>query len=440
MKNKKKIPVVTEVFESDYKAAVSGSQILSINYAAGFIEIFKESFSAVDLTVPETVELLQGEIFYGIDGIDEIRLIGYDSALLNDKQNNFGEAIFQTPLKPSLKIVETADGKRITPDESERCHFAFYIFEQETDGKKIPSVLLSWNLPRTIDAYDKDIYEEMRLTLFFRNSCSLLAAAGFLLETEEDLEFLEKELGKFSGSDLKKMLKPLPPSAASPASKITIPGEFENITYTYQAERFAYDIALEYFQTIKFDDRVVRDLALKKNWSERRAKAAACVQFAAAMNEYVNTALQIYPNFTTEALQIFVKHLIGAGFWKYILYSVETPAVDFTGKKSEVRDRQIEPLFDDLRALLKAQQGRPKNSFKKPSLPDKGSAEAIKNAIIAICRTKGDFADEAKITQEEIGQELGVTGRTVRKMVNRSGENFSILRDGAIREYIGKTD
>ncbi len=440
MKNKKKIPVVTEVLGSDYKAAVSGSLTLPINYAPGFIEIFKESFSAVNLKVPETVELLQGEIFYGVNGIEDIRLIGYDVALLNEQENNFSEACFQTPRKPRLKTVETAHGEMWLPVESERCHFAFYIFQTETGNERGHSILLSWNSPQTIDGYNKDIYEELRLTLFFRNSCSLLSAAGFLLESEEGLKFLEDELGKLTVPKLKKMLEPLPPSADSPISKITIQGELENITYSYQTERFAYDIAFEYFRTIKFDDTSIRDLALKKNWSERRAKAAACVQFAAAMNEYVNTALQIYPNFTTEALQIFVKHLIGAGFWKYILYSVETPAVDFTGKKSEVRDRQIEPLFDDLRALLKAQQGRPKNSFKKPSLPDKGSAEAIKNAIIAICRTKGDFADEAKITQEEIGQELGVTGRTVRKMVNRSGENFSILRDGAIREYIGKID
>jgi hypothetical protein len=440
MKNKKKIPIVTEVFGSDYNVAASGSLVLPISYAPGLIEIFKESFSAINLTVPETVELMQGEIFYGIDAITEIRLVGYDSALLNEQENNFSEATFQTPREPGLRIVETAHGEKVMPKESERCHFAIYIFEQETDGKKVPAVFLSWNSPQTLDNYDKDIYEELRLTLFFRNSCSLLSTAGFLLETEEGLKFLEDELGKLTVSDLKKMLEPLPPSADSAISKITIQGEFEDLTYRYQVERFAYDIALEYFRTIKFDERVVRDLALKKNWSERRAKAAACVQFAAAMNEYINAALQIYPNFTTEALQIFVKHLIGAGFWKHVLYSVETPAVDFTGKKSEVRDRQIEPLFDDLRSLLKAQKGRPKNSFKKNRRPDKSSAEAIKNAIIAICRTKGEFADEAKITQKEIGQELGVTDRTLRNMIKGSGEDFSILRDGAIREYIGKID
>lgn len=442
MKNKKKIPVVTEVFQSDYEAAVSGSLVLPINYSAGFIEIFKESFSAINLKVPETVELLQGEIFYGTDGIEEIRLIGYDSDLLNNSQNNFSEAIFQTPRKPGLKVVETGDGKKILPDESERRHFAFYIFEQETDNEKVPSVLLSWNSPQTIDDYNKDIYEELRLTLFFRNSCSILAAAGFLPETEEGLKFLEDELGRFTVNDLKKMLRPRPPSADSPISKITIQGEdeFENITYNYQAERFAYDIAREYFRTIRFDDSVVRDLALKKGWSEKRAKAVTCVRFAAAMNEYVNTALRIYPNFTVEALQIFVRHLIGEGFWNHLLYSVETPAVDFTGKKSEVRDRQIEPLFDDLRALLKAQKGRPKNSVKKDRRPDKSSAEVIKNAIIDLCRSKGDFNDDVKITQKEIGQEMGVTERTVRNMVKSSGEDFSILRDDAIREYIGKIE
>lgn len=440
MKNNRKIPVVTEVFTTGSNVAPSGSLVLPFHYAAGFIEIFKESFSAVNLNVPETVELLQGEIFYGKNRIEEIRLIGYDAALLNDQENNFNEAAFQTPRKPGLKAVKTADGEKSLPEQFERFHFAFYISESETNGEKVPSVLLSWNSPQAIDGYSKDIYEEVRLTLFFRNSCSLLAAAGFLLETEEGLNFLEKELGRFSVSDLKKMLKPLPPSAGSPTGKITIQGEFEDLTYSYQAERFAYDIAGQYFQTIRFDDSVVRDLAQKKGWSETRAKAATCVKFAAAMNEYINTALQIYPNFTTEALQIFVKHLIGAGFWKYILYSVETPAVDFTGKKSAVRDRQIEPLFDDLRALLKAQQGRPKNSFKKRSLPDKNSAEAIKNAIIAICRTRGEFADETKITQDEIGEKLGVSARTVRSMVKNSGEDFNILRDGAIREYIGKID
>lgn len=284
MNTNKKIPVLTEVIGEDGALLSSGTFVTDLENAKPIFDIFRESASAVGPGLTHTSVLHQGEIFYGSDKIEDVRFIGYDSALVSADESNIEDAVIKTQIKPCFEIFSSGENCKILPDEADRPHLAFYALPQSGTEQPSPLVALSWKVAPKFKNFDSDIYEPQRISLFFQNSCSLIAAASVLLASEEGVQFLEETLGQHKGAQLKEWLRPIKPNFQLPISKITIEQGEENLCYTFQLEILAYYIAKQYYATIDFSKKTIVNFAEENGWSIERAKAIACVKHAAATN------------------------------------------------------------------------------------------------------------------------------------------------------------
>lgn len=431
------VPVITEVIEEDNSISKIGSTVRLFENARIFSDIIRQSAKLKNIDIPDSVVLLQGEVFYGNGEISEIRYIGYDANKFDRDGNVLPEIIFKTDLTPSLEKVEINGQVFVRPENYQREHLAFYLLPAESFNLPEDMVLFSWKLPADAKEFDKQIYKETRLYLSFQNSCSLIAEAASLLTSEAGLKFLEKNLGKLPLGEIKDLLLPLPPSPDAPLSRVEIQGRNESLLYTYNLSALAYEFGLNYHRSIILSDKVIEKKARENDWSIERAKAVVCVQYAAGMREYVDYAVEKHIEFCKPALQLVAEKLLDAGFWTYILYNFKPANVRLREGKSDLRSNYLDKFFEAIRKLIPAQIGPPEGRVKK-NVGGQENNRKIMAAIEDICRQRiaSRHPKSDSIPQTDVAQKLGVSDRTLHNWVKKNGINYALLHDEIIRKIM----